>query len=82
MEDSEGCGEAVRVTGCVCVCVCFKGVVYFGGMSLTDSFVCYELKYPIKYSYCQTLQPWCNSPTDRCSLGVPESRAPPSRCLG
>lgn len=40
MENSEGCGKAVRVTGCVhvCVCVWFKGVVYFGLMSLRHSF--------------------------------------------
>ena len=53
MENSKGCGRAVRVTGCVrvCVCVWFEGVVYFGLMSLRDSFVCYELEHHVNYNH-------------------------------
>lgn len=55
MENSKGCGRALRVTGCVpvCVCVWLKGVVYFDLMSLRVSFVCNE---PERHITCDHLK--------------------------
>lgn len=75
MENSKGCGKAVRVTGCVCICVWFKGVVYFGLMSLRDSFICYELERLFGQMQLTNRSTLSRRPRDPCStLSLPGVR--------